>query len=431
MRLFGILLIVFNLLGGAGFVYLATQDWKGRQTISAAGLRHLLLLKGLPLEPAAGAPDSGFSPDDETPFIFEMTGGESTRTISKKLLESYFQTNAAATAGAGAGAQPAGAVRVSLAAGAPVVTNQVAEAKRVWGLIQGELDKHAAAPVEQMALLKGWLLFQAETYTLRQQYQTLLAPATATGQPKSAQQLKADADKLKSILATRFNAVLNKPQPAASPLDKNAPADRKAEVEKLSDKDKLARSDEWHYGTAKDDEERRQLLTHLLVHLDTDAAWQKRVMAIVGIRRYVEAISAQVQRFAYMIQDVQRLIPEDQAGFERHITQLRTQAVQNAERARAIADVRAALTEQKTAQDDAVSRRATQLKDLTALLNRIKGEVDELLVRQTGIEKQLYEAQREVALTLEEVYRLESLLTAVERERYGLPPEGAEIPGPR
>ena len=50
------------------------------------------------------------------------------------------------------------------------------------------------------------------------------------------------------------------------------------------------------------------------------------------------------------------------------------------------------------------------------------GEVDELLVRQSGIEKQLYEIQRVVALTLEDVYRLEALLAAVERERYGMPP---------
>jgi hypothetical protein len=434
MRLFGILLIVFNLLAGAGFVYLSTQDWKGRQAINAAGLRHLLLLKGLPLEPAAGAPESGFSPEDETPFVFEMAGGQSTATVSKKLLESYFQTNAsAAPAAGGTGAEPAGAAKVPLAAGAPVVANQVAEARRVWGVIQSELEKRAAAPADQIALLKGWLLFQAETYDLRQQYQALTSPNTAAGQPKSAEQLKAAADQLKGILAIRFNAVLNKPQSVNSPIDPGdkAAADyaqRKAEVEKLPEKGRLEKSAEWRYGTAKDDAERRRLLAHLLVHLDADAAWQKRVMVVVGMRRYVEAITEQVQRFDEMIRDVERLIPEDQAGFQRHMTDLRTQAIRNSERARAVADIRAAMTEQKTAQDDAVSRRATQLKELVAQLNKVKGEVDELLVRQSGIEKQLYEVQREVALTLEEVYRLESLLAATERERYGLPPRGAEIP---
>jgi hypothetical protein len=129
-----------------------------------------------------------------------------------------------------------------------------------------------------------------------------------------------------------------------------------------------------------------------------------------------------------MILAVERLIPDDQASFTRHETQLREGATRNAERARAVAEIRAALTEQKITQDDAVSRRDTQLKELVAQLNKVKGEVDELLVRQTGIEKQLYEVQREVALTLEEVYRLERLLTNVERERYNLPPV-QETPG--
>jgi hypothetical protein len=57
MTLFGKILLVFNLLLAAGFVYLATQDWKGRQTISAAGLRHILLVSGLPLDAPAGGSD--------------------------------------------------------------------------------------------------------------------------------------------------------------------------------------------------------------------------------------------------------------------------------------------------------------------------------------------------------------------------------------
>src|SRR4029077_8023870 len=99
MRLFGILLIVANLIAGGAFVYLATQDWKGRQTITAAGLRHLLVLQGLPLEPAPGGetllPDKEGEPQ-ETPFVMELGGGESTKTISKKLLESYFEAATAA-----------------------------------------------------------------------------------------------------------------------------------------------------------------------------------------------------------------------------------------------------------------------------------------------------------------------------------------------
>lgn len=81
MRLFGILLLVFILLAGGGYVYLASQDYKGRQQINAAALRHVLLVQGLPLE------GEDFNTEDETPFEVLMAGGESTKTVSKKLLE--------------------------------------------------------------------------------------------------------------------------------------------------------------------------------------------------------------------------------------------------------------------------------------------------------------------------------------------------------
>ena len=92
MRLFGILLIFLILVAGGGYVYLATQDWNGRQKINASGLRHLLLLRGLPLD------GETFAADDETPFQTRSAGGASTTTISKKLLELYFSENTATSA---------------------------------------------------------------------------------------------------------------------------------------------------------------------------------------------------------------------------------------------------------------------------------------------------------------------------------------------
>jgi hypothetical protein len=191
----------------------------------------------------------------------------------------------------------------------------------------------------------------------------------------------------------------------------------------MSDSEKLAKSAEWRDSLAKTEGDRRARLAHLLIHLDKEAAWQKRVMVIVGLRRYVQAVTTQTMRFADMISAAERSIPEDQALFMKHETLLRERAMQYQERARAVAEIRAAATEQKTQQDDAVARRQTQLDELIAQLNKVKAEVDDLLVKQSGIEKQLFEIQREVGLTLEEVYRLEKLLADVERERYGLTPK--------
>ncbi len=416
MRLFGILLIVVNLLAGAGFVYLSTQDWKGRQTITAAGVRHLLLLQGLPLE----GPEIDAA-EDETPFVTEMGGGESTKTISKKLLESYFQANTAAPA---AGTDTAAASKVTLATNA-AVTNQIAEVKRVQGLLKAELAKETP-PAEKLALLKVWLVDQAENYDTRLEYLALAsANDSKTGAAKTDEQLKGDLAKLETILDARFAAVINPPAVTASPLDAGTPpnAELQAQIAAMSDKEKLAKSTAWRAGASLDATQRRVNLAHLLIHLDRDAAWQKRIIAVVGLRRYVKAVTLQMVRFTDMTSHVELGIPGDQAAFVRTDTLLREEAMMKSDRARAVAAERAKKVDQKNAADDAVTRQRTQLKLLTDQLTKVKTEVDELLVRQSGIEKQLFEVQREVGLTLEEVYRLEALLIATERERFGLPPQ--------
>lgn len=413
MRLFGILLIFANLIAGGAFVYFATQDWKHRQQITAAGVRHILLLQGLPLE------GEGFSADDETRFVVEMGGGESTKTISKKLLESYFRDNTAAAPPAPAvGAEPAPASAVSLTKDAQVVTNQIAEVERVQKLIKAELAKDGLAPEGKLTLLKGWLLYQAENFNTRTTYLALLAPTDANGQNKSDEQKKADAAKLEELLDARFAVVIAKPQAADGPASA-APAEGAAP---LSDKDKVEKSAAWKTSTVLNEGDRRMRLAHLLVHLDPDPVWQKRVSVVVGLRRYAQAISRQVLAFGDMIKHVELGIPDDQAAFVKQELLFRELATQNSERARAVAEKRLKRVEQKAAADDQVNRESTQLKAVTEQLAKIKAEVDELLVRQSGIEKQLFEIQREVSLTLEEVYRLEELLDATERERFGLPP---------
>jgi hypothetical protein len=421
MRLFGILLTVFNLAAAGAFVYLATQDWKGRQTITAAGVRHLLLLQGLPLE------GQDFSAEDETPFVMEMGGGESTKTISKKLLESYFQANTAApTSPTGSDTAAGGATtsKVPLATNTPV-TNQIAEVKRVQALIKSELAKDAK-PADKIALLRGWLLNQAENYETRLEYLALTSSTDPkTGLPKTDEQRKADATKLEAILDGRFAAVINPPAATESPLDAGNPGnpEKAAQIAAMSDKEKVEKSNAWRSGASLDTTQRRVNLAHLLIHLDPDAAWQKRIIAVVGLRRYVKAITNQVSRFTDMISHVELGIPGDQAAYVKVETQLREEAIRKSDRARAVAAELKIKRDQKTVADDAVNRQRTQLKLLTDELNKIKAEVDELLVRQSGIEKQLFEIQRVVGLTLEDVYRLEELLDATERERFGLPPQ--------
>jgi hypothetical protein len=297
--------------------------------------------------------------------------------------------------------------------------------KRVQGIIKAELAKTETPADGKLALLKGWLLYQAEDYNTRLEYLALTsATDVKTGVAKTDEQKKADIAKLEAILDTRFAAVINPPAPSDSPLDAGNPPnpEKVAQIAAMSDKERLEKSAAWRAGASQDTTQRRMNLAHLLVHLDQDAAWQKRIIAVVGLRRYVKAVTLQMVRFSDMTAHVELGIPGDQAAFVKTDTLLREEAMMKSERARAVAAERAKKVDQKNAADDAVTRQRTQLKLLTDQLTKVKTEVDELLVRQSGIEKQLFEVQREVGLTLEEVYRLEALLIATERERFGLPP---------
>jgi len=246
MTLLGKLLILFNLLAAGGFVYLATQDWKGRQTINAAAVRHKLLLVGLPFE----GPDT-FDPEDETPFRIEMAGSAHTETISKKILELYFQ------------AAPGGDSATSLGDKAPVPC-QVAEIKRVKVKIGAFLKDRTDA--EKVPLLKDWLIDQSENYDQRLDVQSLVTAGNAL--------------ELEKRLMALFDAVLN----PITPSEAIAKIEDGADDEKIQEKiSKIAEA----RAKPLDAGERQIRAALLLVHLSQDAAWQKRVMMVVGLRRYV------------------------------------------------------------------------------------------------------------------------------------------------
>ncbi|HSQ58308.1 MAG TPA: hypothetical protein VLM40_21485 [Gemmata sp.] len=386
MTLFGKILLVLNLLLAAGFVYLATQDWQGRQNITAAALRHGLLVVGLPLGDAqndlATLPNE---PDAEVPFRVLMAGDYPTRTVSAKLIQTYFANNAGGETPLGSGPVP----------------NQLAEVKRV----KAKTDELLAAAPDKVAALEGWLLLQAETYDEREAIQTLVR--------------EKNADELQKRLAAKFAAVLDAPKLADAETAKSlAPGDPE-DPKKLDDKIaqlEAARS------ASQDEGDRRSRIAHLLVHLNTDPAWQKRVAVIVGLRQYVLAIVAQTDRFRQMAERVEMQIYGDQDVFQTDVTTQLGLAIDRTELAARQAKLKLKWQEQKTKEDDFVAQRKTELDAIKAQLRKIKEDVDELLVRQGKIESALFAVQREVAITLDEVYQLEARLAARERELLMLPP---------
>lgn len=386
MSTLGKVLLVVNLLASGGFAYLATQDWaKGRQTIAAAGLRQVVLLQGLP--PGGGKDDKDTVPteaDAEVPFPVEMAGGVPVETVSPGWLKDYFKASGGATT---EGKSPVVLNTNTL------VASQLAEVKRVRSLIQTELDKEGASK----AAIAGFLLrLQPETLEERAQIQDLIARNNGT--------------ELASRLMAKFDQVLS--PPAAADLGSLGPAEDPPE-------ERLKKAAEVRAKGTKDAPERLARLAHLLVHLDPDAGWQKRVMLVVGVRRYVAAVGAQAIRFHDMAARVERLTAEDQDRFAAEYALLRGLAIQRTQTVRDTTEVRARVENQVRKDQEFVTQRETQIADLRAQLGRVKAEVNGLLARQKVTEDALLAVQREVGLTLEQIYQLEEDLARVERARYG------------
>ena len=411
-----------NLLATAGFSYLAMQDYygekgkgNGRQNITATGVRHLLLLRGLPLD---GGPEKlparvsdpkaeGYSDyaSTEIPLRVELAGGRTTETVSPEVLYTYF-----GQAGPGTGA-----VAAAIGGNTPVAS-QVNEVKRVRDAVRNLVGQSA----EKLQLLESLLLFQAESYDERAEIQRLVRAGNAEElerrlnarfdqviNPTNARQDAGPAVPTAEDVATEANL-----PPTATSEDRDA---ARAKARENLDK-RLKAGAELRAGTAKDEAERRTHIAHLLIHLDRDAAWQKRVVLVVGLREYVKAVAAQVSRFAAMASRVDRQILADQDAFQRQYDRLEVLARERTLMVRDMDETRKKLTDQQTRDQDFVNTRITQLNSLRQQLAAVKAEVAALLARQETTERLLFEIQREVGITLDEIYRLEADLEKRERE---------------
>jgi hypothetical protein len=425
MGLFGKILIGINLLASGGFVYLALQDYKPRQTINAAGLRHQMEIVGLPLDgpdtsiPAKVDPSSDDYSDfvnTAIPFEIEGPGSVKTRSVSPALLYAYF-------AQAGESAPPIG--------GTVPVASQMAEVKRVWGIIRATLDK-TENRAEKMQLAAGWLLLQAETIEERNDYLEWIAkgnlaeithaldikfhrvaPDLVRGNPINPD--------LWSTLETRINALKAERDAALKAAQDAESGGNMAEAEaKRAEAGVLTRRiDRRNVHPPLDEPDRRYRLADLLVHLDLAAAWQKRTLLVVGITQYVKAVDSHAGYFKEMSERVARVIADDQERFSAQYAQLRTQAIQRTQLVLEMAEIKAQLTIQAQKDQDLVNQRTLQLEDLTAQRAAVKAEVNQLLAKQTLVEQKLFAVERDIGLTLEDIYRLDAELRMRELERYG------------
>jgi hypothetical protein len=333
------------------------------------------------------------NPEAEVPFVVEGPGGRPTETVGPALLKAYFTPAAGAM---DAGSPP-------LAAADPV-PSQLAEVRRVLNVVKTYIEGQSDDAARAKAAFQ-LLELQAETLEERQQFQTLLAAKKA--------------DDLRDRLYARFERVLKAPEKTdTSAID--APADAAEDPDKT--KERLSKAAELREGPTKDEPERRARLAHLLVHLDPSAAWQKRVLMVVGARRYARTVAVQAARVGAMAARVRRAADDEQSRFVGEYARLREIATGRTQNLRNVTDQEVRLAEDERRDADAVKQLETQLDDpttgLRTQLAQVKRDVDQLLARQALTEQQLFDIQRQVAQTLDDVYRLERQLAETERQRY-------------
>ncbi len=424
MGLFGKILLFVNLLAVGGFTSLAFQDWRGRQAITASGNRHILLLEGVPLEggPDALPPRVPSSDDNYMDFVsdaipFEVIGPGNVKTtsVSPELLYKYFES-----AGEPVGSSLAGTIPVA---------SQMAEVKRVWVIIKAAIDK-AEGNAAKAQFAGAWILNQAETIEERADYNEWIAKGNGAElthaldikfhriAPKLVEAGALNPD-LWSSLDSRIKALEAERETAnkaAEAAGNAAEAEKKkAEAGALTRKIDRRRSNP---PKDKDATDLRRRISHLLVHLDQAASWQKRTSMIVGLKEYVKSVDSQGSRFKEMLDRVERGSVSDQERFVGVYGQQRVTAIERTRLVLQMAEVRAQLTTQAQKDQDLVNQRTLQLNDLIAQRTAVRAEVNDSLAKQTLVEQQLFAIEREIALKLEDIYRMETELRKRERDRY-------------
>jgi hypothetical protein len=422
MRIFGIILIVLNLLLTGGFIYFAVQDWSGRKAIDAAGLRHIILRDGLPLEdngpnpfPASAAPGSDNYSEytsTEIPFVVEGPGGVSTTTVSPALLEAYFKAT--------------GDTRNDSLGGMMPVASQMAEVKRVFEVLKKQDD---AVKLDRFG---NALLRLADTFEERNEYTEWFAKGQLAELahamdlqfnrvlPTLVQSGPLDATMWNDTYTQRMKGFTDQRDAAAKEAaDAEAAGNTALAESKKAEADRLTNLiSRRSKREPRDNADRRFRLATLLAHLDTDPAYQKRVALVVGMKQYVRALDGQAGKFQEITDRVESAAFADQERFVGQYAQLRSMAIQRTQLVLEMAEIRRQLEAQEQKDQDLVNRRMEQLKDVTALRDKLREEVKMLLAKQTQTEQALFLLEREIGLKLEDIYRMEAELRKLENERY-------------
>ena len=428
MGTLGKVFLFINFAVAVGAVYLASQTYARRQEVSGVGLLHELTLRGLPVEAAKGT-----SGDDELPLEMDLPNGHSIETVRKKLLEKHFERVDGGNFKGG---------------GTPL--SQMKEIQRVQGKAKEDL-RAATTPAAKLALLAGthtqtgfqpgWLTNLAETYDERVFVRKLAAAqgaeldaAIATAEQMfdkkfavvmaapSAAKAAEEATKLKEA-GDAVKAAGEKVQQTAAAYEANQMNEALrqeliAAITALGEAEKAMKTVLTDIGSAatRDEGDRRVRIAHLLMLMDPNAQWQKRVALVVGLRTYVKALGAQADRLGAMAISANQEMVNDQAGFDEKFEMYKILAYQRAVLLQQQQTLNADLRIQKSTDTELVKQRNVQLVRRQQEFAALQAQVAAVLTRQSGVEATLFELQQKVGATLQENFDLEAKLEAAEQK---------------
>jgi hypothetical protein len=359
MSLFGKVLAFLNVLAAIGFFYVATLDWSKGQQWADAAQQHDLVIEGLPIDDAhdkdgAGSPRSQNIPPAVLQRMFSRVGGEPVKT-------------------------------------------QTDEVKRVQRVLQGKLDDSTTKETKEQKLARVMYALAPSTAEREQWINRYNKPTNNT-------------DDMQAKLDEAFAAVLSDTLPTRSQPD--SPAAPKP----------------------RDLNEQRRSIALLLLQLANvfpeeeapDAAANQdplatkayeRVLTVVGLDACNYALETQVDALERMTKDVLTALKRDRESYVPAHAMLLNQVEELSEKVakqRADLKVQTEMVEQSRALAEA---RRTEVARITKELGVAQEETRQQLAIQATMEKNLFDARREVRDAFEKNQQLEQKLQELEKGR--------------
>lgn len=157
-------------------------------------------------------------------------------------------------------------------------------------------------------------------------------------------------------------------------------------------------------------DQRRLAIAHVLINLADTPEERERVQRIVGLETYARELNLQAEALQEAARWADKNLESDRTAFEIHYRRLLQQLLAQAER---VSDLKATLQEHRALSDKhrvLIANRQAEVKNFGTSLQTARRELDRALAEQAQLEKDLFEAQRQVGRLADENRRLEQQL---------------------